>query len=54
MLLSEEVRKYAELGVSVLFWRIPRELNKVADEAAKKGASVEEETIFTKIRGVLV
>jgi ribonuclease HI len=50
-LLLEEVRKLAEQGVDVLFWRIPRELNKVADEAAKKGASLNEQTLFTKIHG---
>jgi ribonuclease HI len=53
-LLLEEVRKLAEQGVDMLFWRIPRELNKVADEAAKKGASLNEQTKFTKIHGVMV
>jgi ribonuclease HI len=53
VLLLKEVRKQAELGVTVLFWRVPRELNKAADEAAKKGASMEEKAAFATINGVL-
>lgn len=38
MLLGEVERRYDE-GLSIQFWRIPRDLNKVADAAAKKAAA---------------
>ncbi|KAJ8130786.1 hypothetical protein O1611_g2843 [Lasiodiplodia mahajangana] len=37
-LLLGEAEKYHDKGVSIQFWRIPREWNTVADEAAKKAA----------------
>jgi ribonuclease HI len=52
-LLLKEVREFAENDATVLFWRIPRELNKSADEAAKKGANMKEQTHFGKIHGIL-
>jgi len=52
-LLVKEVRKHAEKGLAVLFWQVSREVNKAADEAAKKGAQMEETNSFTTINGVL-
>ncbi|KAI1091705.1 ribonuclease H-like domain-containing protein [Rostrohypoxylon terebratum] len=36
--LLSEVERWDSLGLSVRFWRIPRDLNKLADEVAKQGA----------------
>jgi ribonuclease HI len=52
-LLLKEIRKHAEMGLAILFWRIPRELNKDADEAAKAGALLEEQQNFRKFHGVM-
>jgi hypothetical protein len=40
--------------LSVLFWRIPRELNVEADEAAKKAALLEEVPKLMKVSGMMV
>jgi ribonuclease HI len=53
-LLLKEVRKHAGRGLAVLFWRIPRELNREADEAAKKAALLEEVPEFVKHSGIMV
>lgn len=43
------------MGVKILFWRIPRELNTVADQWAKEAAAKEEvPENFYDISGVLV
>jgi ribonuclease HI len=52
-LLLREVRKHAEMGLAVLFWRIPRELNRDADEAAKKAAASDEVGEFVKSAGMM-
>lgn len=36
--LLGEVEKFKDMGMNVLFWRIPREWNTVADKAAKAAA----------------
>ncbi|KAI1811184.1 ribonuclease H-like protein [Poronia punctata] len=38
-MLLGEVERWHDEGLSVQFWRIPREWNTLADEAAKKGAT---------------
>ncbi|KAI1206795.1 ribonuclease H-like protein [Annulohypoxylon truncatum] len=38
-MLMGEAEKWKDQGLSIQFWRIPREWNEVADEAAKKAAS---------------
>ncbi|RSL52508.1 hypothetical protein CEP54_010858 [Fusarium duplospermum] len=40
-LLLEEFERLSEGGVKVEFWRIPREMNEVADRAAKQAAEFE-------------
>ncbi|KAK5663807.1 hypothetical protein OQA88_10 [Cercophora sp. LCS_1] len=40
--LLGEIERHKERGMSVQFWRIPREWNTVADAAAKEAASKEE------------
>ncbi|KAK9774581.1 putative MYND-type zinc finger protein samB [Seiridium cardinale] len=42
-LLLGEVEKWKDRGLGVELWKIPRELNKIADKAAKKAAN--EETV---------
>ncbi|KAI0893392.1 putative ribonuclease H1 [Annulohypoxylon nitens] len=37
--LLNEVERWKSLGLSIQFWKIPRDWNKIADEAAKKGAA---------------
>lgn len=37
--LLRELRHYEQSGMSVEVWRIPRNLNQVADQAAKNAAS---------------
>ncbi|KAG6040651.1 hypothetical protein E4U41_007552 [Claviceps citrina] len=52
--LLGEVEKWDSRGVQIQFWRIPRELNVVADRAAKRAAQdVERVDEFTDILGVL-
>ncbi len=46
-LLLGEVERWHELGVRVSFWRIPREHNMMADEAAKDAATRPAEPEFT-------
>jgi ribonuclease HI len=41
-------------GAEVLFWRIPREQNVLADEKAKEGAGMEIVQKYTRIHGMLV
>lgn len=53
-LLLREVRKHAERDLTVLFWRIPREMNRDADEAAKKAAASDEVGEFVKYGGMMV
>ncbi|KAK6062854.1 MYND finger [Seiridium cupressi] len=47
-LLLGEVEKWKDRGLGVELWKIPRELNKVADKAAKKAAN--EETVELEFR----
>lgn len=51
--LIEVVSRQAEIGCKVLFWRIPRELNVVADQAAKKGAEMKAVKEYTRLHGVM-
>ncbi|EHL01310.1 putative Ribonuclease H [Glarea lozoyensis 74030] len=39
-LLMDNISRYEELGIEILFWKIPRELNKLADQKAKEGAAL--------------
>jgi ribonuclease HI len=53
-LLGEIERKH-DVGVQILFWRIPRELNTIADQWAKEAAAKGEvPEKFYDISGVLV
>ncbi|KAI0103203.1 ribonuclease H-like domain-containing protein [Nemania sp. FL0031] len=51
--LLGEVERHHDEGVSIQFWRIPREWNTVADEAAKKGAEQPAIEKFARIFGAL-
>ncbi|KAF8849388.1 ribonuclease H-like protein [Acephala macrosclerotiorum] len=53
-LLLKEVRKHVEKGMDVLFWAIPRELNKEADALAKEAALKDEVPQFVKRSGIMV
>ncbi|KAI1132414.1 ribonuclease H-like protein [Nemania abortiva] len=52
-MLLGEVEKWHSMGVSVQFWRIPREWNTVADEAAKKAADEAAIEKWSEILGVM-
>lgn len=54
-MLLGEVERWNDYGLDIQFWRIPRELNTVADHAAKQ-ASREDETrdTYYDIKGVLI
>lgn len=53
--LLAEVNKYAQRGMEVVFWRIPREWNGDADAAANQAARTEEPSAeFSVTNGVLV
>jgi len=52
-LLLELVRKHLKCGMTVRFWRIPRELNWEADQAAKEGARQESTELFQERVGYL-
>jgi ribonuclease HI len=47
------ISKLSQDGVEVLFWRIPREQNMLADEKAKEGARMEVVQEYSKINGWL-
>ncbi len=51
MALWEEFERWADGGLRILFWRIPRELNTEADRWARVGATEEECFEFGKIMG---
>lgn len=55
-MLLEEVRRHAikYSGLQVMFWHIPRELNKEADEASKKGAKKAIVPDFIKYKGIMI
>ncbi|RHZ63237.1 uncharacterized protein CDV56_108072 [Aspergillus thermomutatus] len=53
--LLGECERWADNGVKISFWRIPRELNKEADRWAKDAAAKEEQrAVFRDISGILV
>ncbi|CZT18026.1 uncharacterized protein RCC_03864 [Ramularia collo-cygni] len=53
--LLERINHFAKIGLEVLFWRIPRELNGEADQAAKAAAQNEPAVVkFSNLRGALV
>jgi ribonuclease HI len=52
--LLAELRQSEHNRMDVKFWRIPRELNTVADEAAKLAATEDECPTFCTIMGILV
>ncbi|KAK4539591.1 hypothetical protein LTR36_010527 [Oleoguttula mirabilis] len=53
--LLAEVNKFAQQGMEVVFWRIPREWNDEADAAAKEAArTLEPKAEFVTLSGVLV
>ena len=52
-LLMQEIRRFADKGVEVLFWKIPRRWNTEADTAAKDGAAGDEVAEFMTISGIL-
>jgi ribonuclease HI len=47
--LLEEMNDFAEHGLEVLFWRIPREQNAEADQAAKWAAEMKPSYPFFEI-----
>lgn len=49
--LLGEVEKFHDLGMRVCFWRIPRELNGVADEAAKMATEEDEVDRYRDVFG---
>jgi hypothetical protein len=49
MLLLQKIRQLRNNGVNVSIWRIPREWNEKADEAAKYGATFDSADFFTRI-----
>ncbi|KAF1986346.1 ribonuclease H-like protein [Aulographum hederae CBS 113979] len=51
--LLREKARWSRMGMRVLFWRIPRELNSEADELAKDGAEMEQERYWTVKEGSL-
>ena len=53
MELTNQILKYRQRGMEVIFWRIPRDCNKEADRAAKEGARGEQLQNFTQENGVL-
>jgi len=53
-LLLREIRTHKGRGLDVVFWRIPRELNRDADEAAKKAAALASVPEFLKRTGIMV
>lgn len=53
--LLGQIERYREDGMSVEFWRIPREWNTVADSAAKDAAANEEApSQWTELMGICV
>jgi ribonuclease HI len=52
--LLAELRQYKHDGVDVRFWRIPRQSNTVADEAAKLAATKDQQPDFCMIEGSMV
>jgi ribonuclease HI len=52
--LSEAMGCCADGGCEVSFWMIPRELNTLADEAAKAATQLESAAQYADIYGVLV
>jgi ribonuclease HI len=53
-LLLGEFERWKEKGLSLEFWRIPREWNEVADEAAKIAATHDEEDQFGDVMGICI
>lgn len=51
--LLELVSKHAGMGLEVLFWRIPRSLNQVADREAKRGAEMPSTREYTTYSGCM-
>lgn len=51
--LLDLVSRHAAMGLEVLFWRIPRNLNQVADEAAKRGAEMPSASEYSPQMGAL-
>ncbi|OAL33108.1 hypothetical protein AYO20_07590 [Fonsecaea nubica] len=47
-----ELRRVSDLGLQVLFWKIPREWNTTADALAKQAATMADEEEFSKIVGL--
>jgi ribonuclease HI len=55
MALRERMNDFAEHGLEVLFWRIPREQNTQAGEAARRAAESKPAVAkFTVMNGTLV
>jgi ribonuclease HI len=53
--LLGECERWADNGVKISFWRIPRELNKEADRRAKAAAAEKEQcAVFEDIKGFMV
>jgi ribonuclease HI len=53
--LLGEVERWAEVGLKITFWRIPRDLNTVADGCAKDAAKEDScPEQFSLVQGVLV
>jgi len=52
--LLGEIEDFAPRGLTVKFWRIPREWNTKADQSAKAAAEEEPPDRFLRIAGVLV
>ncbi|CAP93273.1 hypothetical protein E8E15_005116 [Penicillium rubens] len=50
--LLGEVEMWAERGMSIQFWRVPRELNMKADRHAKEAAFMERHREFTDLAGI--
>jgi ribonuclease HI len=52
--LLAELREYKHRGMDVKFWRIPRQLNTVADQAAKQAATEDGCPEFCRVVGFVV